>query len=176
METSNAELRDIANGHAQELERFEASVRRSKDRADRHQKCANLQRTVHDQRIRAQHQGYSADANRNLHEYAIDISPLESADPSSQHAYLASLPSAAVLRPRLTGFRSNNDVLEQMNAALQSRSIELESLYRKVVSRCTQEEEGKVDGLLEQLLAAVESEEGDAEVGRVKEFLRKVET
>jgi len=169
-------LRDIAIAHAQELEQFEKLQRRAKDRADRQQKIANLQRTVHDQRMRAQQMGYSMDSNRSLPEYTIDASQLESSDPSTQHGYLSSLPGPSILRARLAAFGANNGVLDQMNAALRSRSIELESQYRKVVALCTGVDEAKVDDLLEGLVAAVESEEGEAEVGRVREFLRKVET
>ena len=61
---------------------------------------------------------------------------------------------------------------------LKSRSAEMEGMYRKVVSLCTGVEEGKVEESLPALVAAVESERGglgQQEVGRVREFLRRVD-
>ncbi len=54
----------------------------------------------------------------------------------------------------------------------------MQGLYRKVVSLCTGVEESKVEESLPALVAAVESERGGLgvrEVGRVREFLRRVD-
>ncbi|KAK3062512.1 hypothetical protein LTS18_003918, partial [Coniosporium uncinatum] len=75
---------------------------------------------------------------------------------------------------------------------LRSRSGQLEGMYRKVVSLCTGVEERRVEEMLGGLVVAVESEgasgglhkiggpwivegSGGMEVGRVREFLRKVD-
>jgi regulatory protein SWI6 len=44
-----------------------------------------------------------------------------------------------------------------------------------VISLCTGVEESKVDTHLENLLRAVESEQNDVEITRVREFLQRVE-
>ena len=49
-------------------------------------------------------------------------------------------------------------------------------MYRKVVSLCTKVDEDRVDSVLEGLVQALDSDPLDGvEVGRVREFLRKVE-
>jgi hypothetical protein len=59
---------------------------------------------------------------------------------------------------------------------LREKDGQLEVMYRKVVSLCTKVDEERVDSVLDLLVQALESDplEG-ADVGRVKEFLRKVE-
>ena len=93
-----------------------------------------------------------------------------------QAEYLASLPPAAVLAARLKAYQRTNGRLEGQAKNLQSKSSGLEAQMKRVVGLCTGVEEGKVDEMLEGLKAAVESERGEeVEVGRVREFLRKVE-
>jgi len=72
---------------------------------------------------------------------------------------------------------------------LKARSLELEQMYRRVISICTGTEEERVPEVVDQLLQAVESEEaGKAngvsvadrgaealDVRRVRDFLRKAE-
>lgn len=90
--------------------------------------------------------------------------------------YIASLPSTAVLNARTMAYRKHNARLEAEAKRLQSQSSGLESQLRKLVSLCIQVEESKVDEMVDRLSAAVASEEGeDVEVGRVREFLRRVE-
>lgn len=52
-------------------------------------------------------------------------------------------------------------------------------MYRRVVSLCTGVAEDKVDEALPSLVAAIESEkgvmDGEGDVGRVREFLRRVD-
>ncbi|KAI9663175.1 MAG: transcriptional regulator swi6 [Bathelium mastoideum] len=126
-----------------------------------------------------------------------------SANPSlapstAQAAYLGALPPPHILRARLAAYTANAQTLKTLVADLRRRDGELESRYRRVVSLCTGVEEGKVEGALGSLVAAVESERGGMlggggmggglggglggaiggegmEVGRVREFLRKVE-
>ncbi|KAI9805086.1 MAG: hypothetical protein M1825_000920 [Sarcosagium campestre] len=94
----------------------------------------------------------------------------------STRAYLATLPTAAVLRARLAAYTANNAQLRTQATQLRDRSAELEARYRRVVSLCVGVDEARVEELLEGLVAAVESEKGElADTGRVREFLRKVE-
>lgn len=49
-------------------------------------------------------------------------------------------------------------------------------MYRKVISLSTRQEEEKIDEMLEGMMAALESETMEGvEMGRVREFLRRVE-
>ena len=90
--------------------------------------------------------------------------------------YLSSLPRTPVLQARTAAYRRINAELEGQTKALQSQSSELEAQLRKVVALCTGTDESKVEAMVEGLCAAVESEAGDeVEVGRVREFLRRVE-
>lgn len=94
----------------------------------------------------------------------------------AQSEYLASLPPTEVLLARVAAYGRNNGRLETQSKSLQSRSSELEGQLRRVVAICTGVSEENVDGMVEGLVAAVESERGeDVEVGRVREFLRRVE-
>ena len=93
-----------------------------------------------------------------------------------QREYIAGLPPAAVLKARAAAYRKNNARLETQAKNLQSQSSELEAQLRKVVSLCTGVAEDRVDEMVDGLSAAVESEGGeDVEVGRVRDFLRRVE-
>jgi hypothetical protein len=58
---------------------------------------------------------------------------------------------------------------------LRSKSRELEVKYRKTISLCTRVPEERIDDVLEGLWRAVDSEGGDVELGRVREFLTRVE-
>ena len=95
---------------------------------------------------------------------------------SHQKTLLASLPPVEILAARVHAYNINNDHLKDQAGQLKSRSMELEKKLRRVVALCTGVAEDKVDGMLGGLVVAVESEKGeDVEVGRVREFLRKVE-
>ena len=95
---------------------------------------------------------------------------------AEQKAYVESLPPPAVLKAQLAATLESNRKLRARVGALKSHSSQLNDQYRRVVSLCTGMEESKVESMLEGLLAAVESEEGEGiEVGRVREFLRKVD-
>lgn len=101
-------------------------------------------------------------------------------DPSSlQHAQfspLLSQISTVFLRHRLETYTHTNSALLNRSRILKEKDGQLEQMYRKVVSLCTKVEESRIEECLEGLVAALDSEEGEGvEVGRVKEFLRKVE-
>lgn len=91
-------------------------------------------------------------------------------------AYLTSLPPARILRARAAAYEHNNSALREQVKGLRGRSSELEAKLRRVVAICTGVGEGAVDAMVGGLVVAVESERGeDVEVGRVREFLRRVE-
>ena len=94
-----------------------------------------------------------------------------------QREYLSSLPPAAILRARILAYQKNNARLQSQAQSLRSQSSELESQLRKVVSLCTGVEESRIDEMIGGLCAAVESEGAeDVEVGRVRDFLRRIES
>ncbi|KAF2744380.1 apses transcription factor-like protein [Sporormia fimetaria CBS 119925] len=95
------------------------------------------------------------------------------ANPTSK---IASLPSAAWLRQRVEAYSAMNRNLAERSKRLKEKDGEREMQYRRVVSLCTKVEEERIDEVLEGLVQALESDplEG-VEVGRVAEFLRKVE-
>lgn len=143
---------------------------------------------------RAQEKGWLAadGATRNVSPasaFEIDLSalppPLEQDmvdgdtdmhDPPISLQFTHPLPRPSALRAHLSAHKASNQELSAQVTVLKGRSSEIESQYRKVVSMCTGVEEGNVDAVLEGLVAAVESERmrGVEEVGRVREFLRKV--
>lgn len=84
--------------------------------------------------------------------------------------------STTFLRHRLETYTHSNTALLTRSRKLKEKDGQLEQMYRKVVSLCTKVEESRIEGCLESLVAALDSEEGEGvEVGRVREFLRKVE-
>jgi regulatory protein SWI6 len=101
-------------------------------------------------------------------------------DPSSlsnqQVSPLLTQISTTFLRHRLDTYTHSNAALLSRSRKLKEKDGQLEQMYRKVVSLCTKVEESRIEECLESLVAALDSEEGEGvEVGRVREFLRKVE-
>lgn len=93
-----------------------------------------------------------------------------------KQAYIATLPSTAILSARVVAYRKHNSRLEEEAKTLRSQSGELENQLRKIVSLSTGIPEEKIDDMVPGLMAAVASESGDdVEVGRVRDFLRRVE-
>ena len=95
---------------------------------------------------------------------------------TQKRGYITTLPSTAILNARAIAYRKHNARLEAEAKHLQSQSSGLEKQIRQLVSLCTGMKESEVDQMVDNLSAAVASEGGDdVEVGRVREFLRKVE-
>jgi regulatory protein SWI6 len=105
--------------------------------------------------------------------------PLDSSSLQLQHSQISPLLSqisTQFLRHRLETYTHSNAALLNRSRKLKEKDGQLEQMYRKVVSLCTKVEEGRIEDCLEGLVAALDSEEGEGvEVGRVREFLRKVE-
>jgi hypothetical protein len=87
----------------------------------------------------------------------------------------AALPSAAVLRARITAVRARSTEMHRAVGGLKSRSQEVELQYRLLVALCTHRPEAEVDTLLDGLVRAVESEKGELEIARVRRFLGGVD-
>ncbi|KAL6719761.1 transcriptional regulator swi6 [Lecanora helva] len=93
-----------------------------------------------------------------------------------QRENLASLPGNVVLHARATAYGKRNVPMDAGSKDLQSQSSGLENHLKKVVNLCTGVEESRCDEMVDGLSAAVASECGnDVEVGRVREFLRRVD-
>lgn len=84
--------------------------------------------------------------------------------------------STPFLRQRIEAYIAATTALRMRSRKLKEKDGQLEVMYRKVVSLCTKVDESRIEECLEGLVAALDSEEGEGvEVGRVREFLRKVE-
>ncbi|PSN70853.1 apses transcription factor-like protein [Corynespora cassiicola Philippines] len=91
-------------------------------------------------------------------------------------ALIATLPSIHSLKHRLEVYVQNNCNLADRSMKLKEKDGQLEMMYKKVVSLCTKVDEERIDSVLEGLVQALESDPLDGiEVGRVRDFLRKVE-
>jgi regulatory protein SWI6 len=103
--------------------------------------------------------------------------PLDPSTLSNQQiSPLLSQISTTFLHHRLDTYTHANTALLTRSRKLKEKDGQLEQMYRKVVSLCTKVEESRIEECLESLVAALDSEEGEGvEVGRVREFLRKVE-
>lgn len=93
---------------------------------------------------------------------------------SAQRQLLSSLPSAHVIRARISAYQGNNQHLEQAVRDLQGKSTELVNKYRKVVALCTGTPIDKVDQVGPKLLRAIESEP-NVELRRIRDFLGRVD-
>lgn len=104
------------------------------------------------------------------------LSNVDLSSPSLRaQAYAASLPEPSLLRARVRAYRGHNERLAARTRGLLGRSAEAEGNLRRLVALCTEEAEAGVDALVGRLVVAVESEvEAEVEVGRVREFLRRV--
>ena len=184
------EIQMLSTRHKADLEALQELKDRVRIRTERQAKIANLKREIGKKRLEMQsrprppstsdaasvHPAWLDQAVR-LDVVALDpaLAPLT---PEQHHFVATQLPSTGVLRAYVNAYRANNAHLQRRAAVLKSRSTELEALYRKVVSLCTGVAEDKVEENLSALVAAVESEQGllgEQEVGRVREFLRRVD-
>ena len=196
IDQTHTKLRETTSILNEERRRLTEFQRKSDDRKALRQRIANLRRANDQQRaylstngngrpasspteIRLDVKVGEADAGLDIdtsilplsheHNHPLQILP-------QQREYLAALPSTAVLKARTTAYQKNNARLEAQAKSLQDQSSELETQLRKLVCLCLNVEEGRLDHLIAGLNAAVESEGGeDVDLGRVREFLRRVE-
>lgn len=101
--------------------------------------------------------------------------PLSLPSSATLSANLSSIPTN-VLKQRITVYCQANAALLQRSRQLKDKDGQLEAMFRQVVALCTSVPEERVDEVLPGLCEALDSDplEG-VEVGRVREFLRKVE-
>lgn len=185
IDSIHAELREASAQLGEEQRRLERLQARAKEREERKQKTANLQKAAEEEQFRLsqiqQQHGHMAngDGQMRLGDADKAFSPLPAGIPSGAVLHdphlAASLPSASILRARLNAYITNNEALEAEVRNLKGNSRKLEAKYRRIISLCTRVEEDKIDGVLNNLYRAVDSEHGDVELVRVREFLQKVE-
>lgn len=183
----NDQIREFSALQKADLAKLQELKERVKMRAERQAKIANLKRAIIEQKAAKQQNDQQTPPKVDLEpswldESSEEILKFETADGAPnglQKQFLESkVPSTKALRARLNAYLTNNSQLQNQADELRSRSIALEGMYRKVVSLCTGVAEEKVEENLPALVAAVESERGglgEQEVGRVREFLRRVD-
>ncbi|KAL9128919.1 MAG: hypothetical protein Q9217_002509 [Psora testacea] len=190
IDQTHAKLRDTTSLLNEEHRRVSDLQRRADERKALRQHIRNLRQANEQQRAFLSNRGSTevrtdikvgeADAGLEIDAAILPLSMLDQTQPlnlnPAQSNYIHTLPTSAVLRARSNSYRRINAELEVQTKVLQSQSSELEAKLRKVVALCTGVQEERVDETVEGLCKAVESEEGDeVEVGRVREFLRRVE-
>ena len=184
----NAKIQEFSAIQKQDLDRLQEIKERVRLRSERQAKIANLKRSIAEKRERQKTRS-SAPSTTDIEPAWLDDSSQEiislhspsspeSPNAAQRHFVASSLPSPRTLRAHLNAAITHTANLQRQAEELKSRSADVEAMYRKVVSLCTGVEEEKVEESLPALVAAVESERGalgQQEVGRVREFLRRVD-
>ncbi|KAG6112426.1 hypothetical protein E4U31_000004 [Claviceps sp. LM219 group G6] len=145
------------------------------------QKVANLAHARENEQVRLVHEQSQSSQPNPSSSWETELSAmLEAAEESSTATDGGSsnkgiLPSASILRARLRAIEGRRDVTRKMVQALKSRSRDVEVKYRRVVALCTGVQESEVDAVVDGLLKAVESEQDELDICRVRRFLGGVE-
>ncbi|CAK7567767.1 MAG: transcriptional regulator swi6 [Sporothrix epigloea] len=82
---------------------------------------------------------------------------------------------ATILQARIKALQLRTAETRQAGQALKSRSREIELKFRRLVALATKCSDADVESHLDSLMRAVESEQGELEIGRVRRFLGGVE-
>lgn len=198
IDSIHVKLRESSAILGQERSRLDALRKETKEREERKLKISNLRRAIEDERARLSQmqQQYGplksesemrlgdADKGLAIPAGALPANILSAINPSShqpqildqaQRQVLATLPPAHILRARVNAYTANNEALSEDVRSLQIKSSELAAKYRKIISVCTGVAEADVDNHLGNLVRAMESEPADLELGRVREFLQRVD-
>ncbi|KAI9681585.1 MAG: transcriptional regulator swi6 [Trizodia sp. TS-e1964] len=185
IDSTHIELREASAQLGEERRRLETLKKEAFAREEGQLKIRNLQLAIEDE-----HAHLSTLANGPTDEItdAFEVNPaglpaaLTSTPPPTlpelpqqQLDYLSSLAHSSVLQARLDASRSVTAQLDHQCAQLKTRNATRNEKYRKLVSLCTGVPEAQVDKMVAGLLAAVESESGPPEMGRVREFLLRIE-
>lgn len=175
------QLRESSAQLGEERRRLERLQIRAKQREERVQKIANLEKATVEENFRlsqSHHDQIAQDTEMRLGEAdrTFQFPPnVETDSPIPDLLDTDSPPSSSTLRARINAFATNNETLESKVRVLKAKSRDLEKKYKRIICLCTRVHEDKVDDLLENLCRAVDSEHGDVELARVQDFLQKVE-
>ncbi|KAK7885092.1 transcriptional regulator swi6 [Exophiala xenobiotica] len=198
LDKTNAALKESGTSLAEERRRLEDARAKVREKEDLEQKIHNLRQAA--AKLRAElnqtHPPTTIQENVGVGEAdkGLDLDgqlPMVAqlfadgeTDPSNvaltqeQANFLGCLERVEVLSGRANVYQRHNQQLEQIAKALKARSADLEERYKKIVSLCTGADEDKVDGLLDNLVQAVISEQkemnNNSQLGRVRDFLRLV--
>jgi DNA repair exonuclease SbcCD ATPase subunit len=182
----NSQIQDLSTLQKSTLDELHDLKDRVRLREERKAKLQSLQREIQKKRTTASHRPRNEtippppqwlDAS-NTTLFSLTSTPDGQPAPAQQLFAKTTLPPPNILRAHLNACNKNISSLQDHAKHLHSRSTEIEEMYRKVVSLCTGVPEDKVEESLPSLVAAVESETqnvGEQDVGRVRDFLRKVE-
>lgn len=194
----HVKLRESSAILGQERNRLESLKKETKEREERKMKIANLRRASEEERakltqMQKQYGRLNGEAEMRLGDAdkglaipggAVPANVLSNINPGShqpqvldpaQRQVLASLPPSHILQARLNAYRANNEALSEGVQSLKVKSSELASKYRKIIGLCTGVAEEEVDNHLGNLLRSMESEPADLDLGRVREFLQRVD-
>ncbi|SMQ54650.1 unnamed protein product [Zymoseptoria tritici ST99CH_3D7] len=190
----NEQIRELSAIQREEVEQLHERKERVRLREERQVKIANLRREIEKKKATAKRTTNRRNGNRSPSQVKRDVVPgwlSEGAqnvlsaetedgrpDPEQRHFLTTQVPPSRSLQARINAFAKSNAQLEHQAAQLRSRSTEVQAMYRKVVSMCTGVPERDVEQSLPALVAAVESEQGSLgkqDVGRVRDFLRRVD-
>jgi ankyrin repeat protein len=198
IDTIHVKLRESSAILGQERSRLDSLKKETKEREERKMKIANLRRASEEERaklaqMQKQYGRLNGEAEMRLGDAdkglaipggAVPANVLSSINPGShqpqvldpaQRQVLASLPPSHILQARLNAYKANNEALSEGVQGLKIKSSELASKYRKIISLCTGVAEEEVDNHLNNLLRSMESEPADLDLGRVREFLQRVD-
>ena len=194
LDKTNAALKESGAALTEERRKLEELQSRVREKTEVEQKIKNLERVAVDLReqlgpgnVAAADQVVIGDADKGLdlggYLPAIErLFPAAALDPSlppspEQTNFMSSLERAEVLSGRVRAYLQHNQTLENQAKTLKSRSAELEERYREIVSLCTGAKTDKVDNILDNLVQAVVSEQKEnVEIGRVRDFLRMLQS
>lgn len=198
IDSIHVKLRESSALLGQERSRLDALKKETKEREERKLKITNLRRAAEEERSRLaqlqqQYGRMNSDGEMRLGDAdkalaipggAIPANVLSNINPSphqpqvldqAQRQLLASLPPTHTLRARVNAYTANNESLAENVRSLQVKSSELAAKYRKIISVCTSIPEDQVDEHLNNLVRSMDSEPADLDLGRVREFLQRVD-
>lgn len=181
----HSQLREASARLGEQRAALAASEARNKARDERRLKIQNLRRVASEERrkLNVLQQQHGAVQNPNQPPIRIGDADIVLAVhppnvlPSTvlENANLLQTLVPEYVRTRLNAYAENNANLERSIADLKSRSRDVEAKYRRLLSHCVNIPSERLDDIVESLMEAVDSEGGDVELGRVKDFLGRVE-
>lgn len=186
IDSIHTQLRDSSKQLGEERRCLEQREARVNERNERKFKIANFRRAEEEERNSLarlqQEQGQMGNGDVSMmigdadKGYMMLPPNIPGAAVVHDHRLAASLPSPTVLRNTTNAYTNNNQSLELGVKGLKSKSRDLEAKYRKLITLCVSVPDSKVDELLGPLITAVDSEQEEVELGRVRDFLQKVES
>lgn len=170
IDASTLQIRDLSAQQKALSTDVDSKISILRSRIERKQRIQNLHRAISEMRQRNQHNP----AHHAGHLPTLSLGDADSDFPTAASVPLEALPDSVVLGQQVLTYNNLNASLSAHLQSLKARDTALEGKYRKVVSLSTSVPEDRVDSMVGQLLTALESEP-ENDVGRVREFLKRVE-